>query len=91
MLTCPSCSKSAIHPLQKFLLGPATHTICSECGAKISVPYGKAFLSALPIIVVAAVIVWNILDVPMFLWISFAVAVTVSTYLQKFVPLIVKK
>ncbi len=45
---CPHCGALTISGLRKAFLGPGSHTTCSECGKKVSVPVGRSLLASIP-------------------------------------------
>jgi hypothetical protein len=38
---CPACGESVFSYWQKCMLGPARSIACRECGARVSVPWGR--------------------------------------------------
>jgi len=47
MFECPNCNKKTISKSSKFWIGPIRSITCTNCNAKVSVPYLSLFLLTL--------------------------------------------
>jgi len=60
---CPYCGREGISAFRKLWIGPATSAHCSECGGRVTVPWGRSLLALLPLLV--AVGAWGALEATM--------------------------
>jgi len=53
MYKCPWCERKVFSFWQKQSLGPSKSIKCTACAKRVSVPWGRAHLAALPVFVFA--------------------------------------
>ena len=62
MYACPWCEGKTFSFWQKQTLGPNKSLTCTGCKRRVSVPWGRAHLAALPVFVLAIIAMWIIGD-----------------------------
>jgi uncharacterized protein YqgC (DUF456 family) len=62
MYACPWCARKAISFWQKQSLGPSQTLSCSGCKQRVSVPWLRAHLAALPVFLFALLGLWFVGD-----------------------------
>jgi hypothetical protein len=85
---CPSCHQKTISQSRKMFLGPSMSTTCSNCGARISVPW-PSVLATIPLLI-AILATQYISSVAISAAVLVIGALALCLIQYKFVPLIVK-
>lgn len=62
MYACPWCDRKTFSFWQKQKLGPHSSMSCTGCKKRVSVPWGRAHLAALPIFLFAVAGLWLVGD-----------------------------
>lgn len=62
MYACPWCERRSFSFWQKQSLGPNRAIACTGCKRRVSVPWGRAHLAALPVFVGAVAGLWFVGD-----------------------------
>jgi uncharacterized protein YqgC (DUF456 family) len=62
MYSCPWCERKTFSFWQKQTLGPNKTLSCTGCKRRVSVPWGRAHIAALPVFVVAIAAMWFVGD-----------------------------
>jgi uncharacterized protein YqgC (DUF456 family) len=62
MYKCPWCDRKTFSFWQKQKLGPHSSMSCTGCKKRVSVPWGRAHLAALPIFLFALAGLWLVGD-----------------------------
>ncbi len=62
MYKCPWCERKTFSFWQKQKLGPHSSMSCTGCKKRVSVPWGRAHLAALPIFLFAVAGLWLVGD-----------------------------
>ncbi|SRR5216683_619224 len=99
MYNCPHCGSNSFSFWQKQLLGPARSIECRNCKERVTVPWGRALLAILPIIVLATIGVaiynsapGNLADLIIYTTVGILVGFVISAPLyHRYVPLIPRK
>jgi hypothetical protein len=62
MYQCPWCERKCFSFWQKQTLGPNKSIKCKGCSRRVSVPWGRAHLAALPVFLFAIAGLWFVGD-----------------------------
>jgi hypothetical protein len=62
MYACPWCERKVFSFWQKQSLGPHKSVQCTACKRRVSVPWGRAHLAALPLVLLVFAGLWFIGD-----------------------------
>jgi DNA-directed RNA polymerase subunit RPC12/RpoP len=62
MYECPWCGRKSFSFWQKQSLGPSRSIACGHCARRVSVPWGRAHLAAIPVFAGALVGLWFLGD-----------------------------
>ena len=62
MYACPWCERKTFSFWQKQTLGPNKTLSCTGCKRRVSVPWGRAHLAALPVFLLAILAMWFVGD-----------------------------